>query len=55
MATEENVLIDEVSSVGGLRIQVWHEDFQHALDGHPEVTIERVRTVLTGRRATSAW
>jgi hypothetical protein len=46
MATEENVLIEEVSSVGNLRIQIWHEDFQHALEGHPEVTLERVRAVL---------
>jgi len=46
MATEENVLIEEVGSVGGLRIQIWHEDFQHALEGHPEVTLDRVRAVL---------
>ncbi len=43
---DENLLIEEVGSVGGLKIQIWHEDFQHALDGHPEVTLDRIRGVL---------
>lgn len=44
--SEENGLVEEIDGAGGLRIQVWHEDFQHALEGHPEVTIERVRGAL---------
>ena len=43
---DENTLIEEVISLGTLKIQIWQEDFQHALDGHPEVTLDRVRNVL---------
>jgi len=39
-------LIDEVETEQGLKIQIWDVDFQHALDGHPEVTIERIRKSL---------
>jgi len=42
-----NTLIEEVSSMGGqLDIEIWSEDLQHAIDGHPEVTIEKVRDTL---------
>ena len=46
MDIEGNPMIEEVISLGGLKIQVWHDDFQHALDGHPEVTLERVKNAL---------
>lgn len=41
-----NSLIDKVSSVGGLEIEIWTEDLQHAIDGHPEVTIDKVKETL---------
>jgi len=44
--SDESMLIEEVVSIGGLKIQIWSEDFQHALEGHPEVTLDNVRTVL---------
>jgi hypothetical protein len=39
-------LIEEVSTGQGLKIEIWDVDFQHALDGHPEVSIERIRNSL---------
>lgn len=42
-----NFLIEKISSVGGqLEIEIWSDDFQHAVEGHPEVTIEKVRGTL---------
>lgn len=41
-----NNLLDKVVSVGGLEIEIWSEDLQHAVDGHPEVTLERVVSTL---------
>ncbi|MFN8944971.1 MAG: hypothetical protein ACK5WZ_10155 [Pseudobdellovibrionaceae bacterium] len=42
-----NTLIDRVSSMGGqLDIEIWSDDFQHAIDGHPEVTIDKVKATL---------
>jgi hypothetical protein len=38
-------LIETIDS-NGLQIEIWQVDFQHALDGHPEVTIDQIRTVL---------
>jgi hypothetical protein len=46
MENEGNPMIEEVASLGGLKIQIWHNDFQHALDGHPEVTLDRVKGAL---------
>lgn len=43
---EENELLEEVDAVGGLKIQIWREDLQHALNGHPEVTIDKVKDTL---------
>lgn len=43
---EEAKLIEEVETDQGLKIQIWDVDFQHALEGHPEVTIERIKTSL---------
>lgn len=39
-------LIEEVETEQGLKIQIWDVDFQHALEGHPEVTIERIKKAL---------
>jgi hypothetical protein len=39
-------MIEEISGIGGLKIQIWQDDFQHALDGHPEVTLDRVKIAL---------
>ena len=44
--TPENKLIEEIDAVGGLKVQIWTEDFQHALEGHPEVSIEKVRKTI---------
>ncbi len=43
---EKATLIEEVQTKQGLKIEIWDVDFQHALDGHPEVTIERIRNSL---------
>lgn len=43
---EEAKLIEEVETDQGLKIQIWDVDFQHALEGHPEVTIERIKKSL---------
>jgi hypothetical protein len=42
----EAKLIEEVETDQGLKIQIWDVDFQHALGGHPEITIERIRKSL---------
>lgn len=39
-------LIDVVTTDQDLKIEIWDVDFQHALEGHPEVTIERIRNAL---------
>lgn len=43
---DEAELIEEIDTQQGLKIQIWDVDFQHALDGHPEVSIERIREAL---------
>ncbi len=43
---DDNSLIETVEAEAGLKIQIWTSDFQHALEGHPEVTLEKVRTAL---------
>ena len=43
---EEAKLIEEIETEQGLKIQIWDVDFQHALEGHPEVTIERIKASL---------
>ena len=42
----KNVLIETVIAIGDLKIEIWTSDFQHALQGHPEVTIEKVREAV---------
>lgn len=44
--SEEKKLIEEVEGNGGLKIQIWDIDYQHALDGHPEVSLDRIRVAL---------
>ncbi len=44
---EAKHLIEETKAIQGLKVEIWDVDFQHALDGHPEVTIERIRMALT--------
>lgn len=41
-----NRLIATVESVGGLKIQIWSEDLDHAIQGHPEVTLDKVEETL---------
>jgi hypothetical protein len=41
-----NTLIDKVSTIGGLDIEIWTDDLQHAIDGHPEVTLDKVKNTL---------
>lgn len=42
-----NALREKVSTMEGqLEIEIWSDDFQHAIDGHPEVTIEKVKGTL---------
>jgi len=43
---DENLLIETIEAEAGLEIQIWTSDFQHALEGHPEVSLERVRNAL---------
>lgn len=43
---DDNSLIETVEAEAGLEIQIWTSDFQHALEGHPEVTLDRVRNAL---------
>lgn len=44
--SQENTLIEIVKSVGNLKIEIWTSDFQLALDAHPEVTLEKIKTAL---------
>lgn len=42
-----NTLLETVSSLNGkLQIEIWSEDLDHAINGHPEVTIDKVRETL---------
>lgn len=43
---DENTLIETVDAIGGLKVEIWTSDFQHALEGHPEVTLDRIRDAL---------
>jgi hypothetical protein len=43
---DEAKLIVEIETDQGLKIQIWDVDFQHALEGHPEVTIERIKNTV---------
>lgn len=43
---DENTLIKIVEAVGNLKIEIWTSDFQHALDGHPEVTLNKITETL---------
>jgi hypothetical protein len=44
--TEEPKLVETVKTKDGLKIEIWDVDFQHALEGHPEVTLERIKETL---------
>ena len=46
VSDSEAQLIEVADTNQGLKIEIWDVDFQHALDGHPEVTIERIRKSL---------
>jgi len=41
-----NRLLDVVASVGGLEIEIWSDDLDHAISGHPEVTLVKVKDTL---------
>lgn len=43
---EDTILIEEVETQGSLIIEIWNVDFQHAIEGHPEVSLERIRKAL---------
>ena len=45
-SNDGNSLIETVEAEAGLEIQIWTSDFQHALEGHPEVTLERILNAL---------
>ncbi|UXR63779.1 hypothetical protein EZJ49_11960 [Bdellovibrio bacteriovorus] len=40
-------LLEVVDSIGGLKVEIWGEDLEHAILGHPEVTIQRVKETLS--------
>lgn len=43
----DNTLMESLPALGGhLQIEIWLNDFNHAVDGHPEVTIEKIRQTL---------
>jgi hypothetical protein len=42
-----NILVDKVNSIGGLVIEIWSEDLGHAISGHPEVTIDKIKETLS--------
>jgi hypothetical protein len=46
MNSQPNTLLGKVSSVGGLAIEIWSEDLAHAISGHPEVTLDKVKETL---------
>ena len=42
-----NILIQKVSSMAGqLEIEIWSEDLEHAISGHPEVSIDKIKETL---------
>jgi hypothetical protein len=42
-----NTRIETISTMGDrLEIEIWSDDLQHAIDGHPEVTIKKVKETL---------
>ena len=43
---DEASLVETIKTEQSLEIEIWDLDFQHALEGHPEVTIERIRNSL---------
>jgi hypothetical protein len=43
---QENTLIETVESFGKLKVEIWTSDFQHALEGHPEVSLDKIKTAL---------
>lgn len=43
---DENTLIETVTALAGLKIEIWTGDFQHALEEHPEVTLDRIKAAL---------
>lgn len=42
----EPELVEEIQTKQGLRIEIWNVDLQHAFNGHPEVTLDRIRKAL---------
>lgn len=43
---DEASLVEMIETEQGLKIEIWDVDFQQALEGHPEVTIGRIRKSL---------
>ncbi|MBF0316255.1 MAG: hypothetical protein HQK52_22750 [Oligoflexia bacterium] len=43
---DETTLIEVVESIHGLKIEIWGQDYQHALERHPEVSLDRIRKTL---------
>lgn len=42
-----NKLLETVKTLGDkLEIEIWSEDLQHAIDGHPDTTLEKIRETL---------
>lgn len=41
------ILMETIKAAKGLIIEVWDTDYQHALDGHPEVNIDKIKESLT--------
>ena len=42
-----NVLLETISTMKGqLEIEIWSDDLDHAIKGHPEVTIDKVKETL---------
>ena len=39
-------LVEEIQTKQGLLIQIWDVDLLHALNGHPEVTLDRIQNAL---------
>jgi hypothetical protein len=42
-----NALIEKISTmVGQLEIKIWSEDLEHAINGHPEASIDKIKETL---------
>lgn len=41
-----NTLLETIDAAAGLTIEVWSLDFAHAVNGHPEVTLDKIRKTL---------